>query len=353
MTPSAPRVVLDGLDPSTADRAEQIVRLLGARPVAGAGAAGAPGGPVVLALTADPGRVPELRAALSRAPRPIGTPAATASAPSAPAVVVLGERGTLRIPGDEALLGDLVSELVACAPGPSGRGGGAGPLRTLVVAVAGWQGGVGTTRLALLLARRAGGALVDAAGAGPGAWGTRSDPPEGVRWADLRADEVAFGAQLADHLPRVGPVRLLGPDPRGGAHAGDPRLRPVLEALRLSGDVVVDLGRWDDRAASACSAGSPVDAVCLAGRGDQDSAVRLAGSLGAHPVVLPALIAHAMRRPSPVLGQTLRDLGGDIGMCRMPGGRRASADARRTRRIWQELRRRDADAWIASWREEP
>lgn len=360
-------MLLDGLEPGDEERVSALVRLLGARPAAcdggpmpdreGRGAARSvgllrSGEPVSLVVTGDPTRT--------------GGDGPAGPAGRAAPVVVVGRRGMLRLPEDEAVLADLIvragAHVGGGAPMPGTRDDQGehpvdGARRRLVVGVAGWQGGAGATTVALLLARRASCCAVDAAGAGPGMWGTRAEPPPGVRWGDLRDGETSFDAGLADHLPRLGPIRVLGADARGGAQAQDRRLGPVLTALRAAGNVVVDLGRWDDRSAARAAA-RDLDVVCLVGRGDADSAIRLAGAVGVHPSGVPVVIVHTARHPSPVLDAVLADLAGDRpgpapGRCRAPDGRSRRADARRLDHLWERIRRSDGEAWAATWQADP
>jgi len=349
---SVPRVVLDGLDAAVTAHLCDVVRLLGARADVSDAFPGTTGArnmpadavPPALVLTADPDHVSRTGPDAVRAP-----------------VVVIGDRGTLRLPGDWALVTDLLADAIArartstSATAPVPASAPPRSARPLVVGVAGWQGGVGTTTLAVLLAQRARGCLVDVAGAGPGVWGTRAEPSPGVKWADLRAEEASYGARLADQLPRVGAARTLGADARGGACADDPRVGPVLASLRAAGDVVVDLGRWDDRARVACAPSGPVDAVCLVGSGDPDSAIRLAASVGVHPPALPVVVVHATRRPSAVLERVARDAGlvgagTAVSLCPAPRALRGRVDTRGADRVWDRVRRADRAAWVASWR---
>ncbi|MGO3795847.1 MAG: hypothetical protein ACTJGR_01835 [Pauljensenia sp.] len=241
--------------------------------------------------------------------------------------LVIGERGSLRLPGDEVLLADVVHAVamgqhlgrsrgvLSCDavpdPGP-GRARDAEAGRGLVVAVAGWQGGVGTSTLVRALALHAGAVAVDATGAGPGLVPPGEERTPGVRWADLRVSEPSLPPDLVARLPVIGGRPALVADRRGGATPSDPRLAPVLRHLSHACDVVVDLGRWDGRGAALTglspSGGAPavpggVDVVCLVGGGDDESVVRLAGALGVWPPLCPLVVAHTRRAPSPLLGR--------------------------------------------------
>ncbi|WP_172119180.1 cellulose synthase operon protein YhjQ/BcsQ [Actinomyces faecalis] len=118
-----------------------------------------------------------------------------------------------------------------------------------VVAVVGARGGLGTSCLAVLLARAlavAGQrvALVDADPAGGLGLLMGTGPGPGLRWADLPAQETAFRAtRLVDALPTWLGITVLTGDVRGGVEEGRV-LEPVLEALSSVHDVViVDLPR--------------------------------------------------------------------------------------------------------------
>lgn len=371
-TSSAPRVLLDALDPGAARAAAAVVRLVGGEVVGDVprgsvrAAQGGPGrhpahppgptptpvpahgpgpagGGVDLVLTGDPIRV---------------TPDRIGDVPG----VVVGERGSLRLPGDEDLLADVVHAVVmqrsrvrgsvapsgeavpapvGSTPGgpvpgggrcPSGGGRGAagrgpgpggdpGEPRGLVVAVAGWQGGAGTTTLVRALAHHVGAIAVDATGAGPGLVAPGEEGLPGVRWADLRVSEPSPHPDLVSRLPVMGAGPALVADHRGGATPSDPRLAPVLRHLSHAGDVVVDLGRWDGRGAAltglAASGDAPavrgvVDVVCLVGGGDDESAVRLAGVVGVWPPLCPLVVVHTRRAPSPLLVGAVVGVGPDV-----------------------------------------
>lgn len=394
-----PRVLLDGLDPAAVSAAAAVIRLVGGEVVAdvarGAARAGrgGPGGRPVLppgrGASPGPGRVPDADPAdwegcvdlvLTGDPTR-ATPARSGTIPS----IVVGERGTLRLPGDEALLADVVHAValeqyrgrsssvpsgeVVPDSGPEGsgrpgRGGrsvrdgrphrhpGAGRLtgpgghtgadretgagrqagsevapggerggvgRGLVVAVAGWQGGAGTTTLVRALARHTGAVAVDATGAGPGLVGPGEERTPGVRWADLRVSEPSQHPDLVARLPLIGGGPALVADERGGATPADPRLAPVLHHLSHARDVVVDLGRWDGWGAAltglAASGGGRavrgvVDVVCLVGGGDDESAVRLAGAVGVWPPLCPLVVVHTRRSPSSLLAGAVAGAGG-------------------------------------------
>lgn len=382
--PRVPVVVLDGLAPEEEARARDVVRLLGAR-VSG----GSPSdeGVPALVLVGDPGRGRDWGA--RTAPGPAG---------AGPLVVVVGEGGTLRLPGDEDLLAELVAVLVRGAGpgrgpggnrgvgpgqgvGPGARGVGvaagggvaagvggasgiaaaagvgmpadrsadgratAAPGRRLVVGVAAWHGGGGATSLAVALARGVGAALVDVAGPGPGVLGARDELLPGVRWADLDPAEPSFPRWLEAQLPVVGGVPVLAGDPRGWAHPGDPRVRRVVAALRTGRDVVVDLGRWDDRCADACREGV-VDVVCLVGDAGEESAVRLAGVLGACPCSVPVVVAHRGRRASALLARVVE---GGVPVWSFPRPRSGGLPRRRIGALWDVLVSVEAARWAASW----
>lgn len=307
--------------------------------------------------------------------------------------VVIGERGTLRLPGDEDLLADLVR---AVALGTAGQAGCAdcrtGDVRTvgapvpastvptpssrpgMVVGVAGWQGGVGTTTFVRALARRVGAVVVDATGVGPGVVAPGEEDIPGVRWADLRDTEPGLHPDLVLRLPVIGTGPALVADHRGGATPGDPRLPAVLRHLSSRGDVVVDLGRWDARVAQlsgapvAAEAGSPgvasgavvgahrgvggvLDVVCLVGRGDDASAAHLAGAVGVWPPGCPVVVVHTNRSPSSLLGEAMAGRAPTPGAGRGGGrpnaqvtwrfgGRRgARVSRRRLTLLWTRLRR--------------
>ena len=261
-------------------------------------------------------------------------------------VVVVGPGGALHLPGEEVLLAELVGEVALQArmrtpgavgpPGGSpvgeGVGPGAGPVgvgagagragveraRGLVVGIAGWEGGVGTTTLVRSLARCAGGVAVDATGVGPGLVAPGEESARGVRWADLSVLEGAPHPDLVSRLPVVGGSPALVADHRGGATCADPRLRTLVRHLSRSHPVVMDLGRWDKAAAELTGqlggdgveggagggvggSGGSVDVLCLVGRGDDDSVRGLAAATALWPPACPLVVVHARRSPSPLV----------------------------------------------------
>ena len=321
-------VVLEDLDEATAQLVTDLARLSGADVRDGGS-----GGPV------EGGRDGDV--VLTVAGRPLeGGGGGRAHGRGAPRIVV-GDLGAIRLPEDRALVADLIAQFATRRPSDdlvAGTRAGAGAPVAVVLGVAGWHDGADSASLALLMARRVGCPLVDAAGAGPGAWGTGGLPPTGVRWPDLSNDEASFPPRLVDQLPRLSGVPVLGTDARGAAHPGDPRLEPALRALRAGGPVVVDLGRWDDRASAACGpppTGAGIDVVCLVGTGDRDSAIRLAGAVGAHPPWAPVVLAHRTRRPSGVLAGAA-DSGWVIG--RAPAGGVGPVARRRLDHLWRQAR---------------
>lgn len=397
--PRPPRVLIRGLDEEGTRAAAAVVRLVG-------GEALVPGSPQVR----DGGGVPpaaDVDLVLAPGPGVVsGRRDTNAHAGAAAPVVVVGDGGILRLPGDEGLLADLVraASLGRHAPVVPGRGTPAGvlpgvaapgetvdPPRHLVVAVAGWQGGVGTTGLVRLLCGHAGAVAVDATGAGPGVVGPGEEGLPGVRWADLRAGEPSPHPDLLSRLPVLGCGPALVADPRGGADLSDPRLAPLLHHFRHSRDVVVDMGRWDGRAAvltgstartlpgatppsaaTSLQGAGPgqgaagrhgagaghrgevpgvagtgpggrgcVDVVCLVGRGDDASVPALAGALATWSPSCPVVLVHTRRLPSALLGRALPREGraGPVTTWHLDGRMRGPRARRRLGVLWSRLRR--------------
>ena len=269
------RVGLEGVDDQVRRRARHLAELVGLGVVDGTLIGGDQGEvvwdgpPVGLVLTGRPGPL-------------------SAQVP----VVCIGAQGTFRLPGDE----DLIASLLASVAGPNSP---TDPPTYPIVAVAGWEGGVGATTLAVALSRHIGACLVDACGGGVGVRRILPFHDEGITWADVDPREHSFPTSIIDHLPVCGGIRVLGADPRGGATSDDPRLGGVVAALSASTPVVVDAGRWDDRARAATRGqgtyGVPVvGALCLVGRGDEESALSLAGALGAWEPGVAHVLAHQL-----------------------------------------------------------
>ena len=210
----------------------------------------------------------------------------------------VGQGGQVRLPGDTALLVSLIAE--ACA---RTRRSGA------VWVVAGIAGGVGVTGVVRLLARECwrrrgvrGGArrkesgahragegdvvVVDASGSVPGVALAGDHDIPGVRWADLDASEDSYLPSLREHLPIVGGVRALVGDSRGGAAADDPRV--VAACRSLDAPLIVDAGRWDERAARCVSA-IHADALVLVTHGDLEGAAALSATCAVAPPPCPAI----------------------------------------------------------------
>ena len=262
VTPPRGTVALVGLAPPDLDGARDAAVLAGAR------------------VCSQPAQASLVLASVS-APVPEGMPC-----------VRVGEGGQVRLPGDSALLVSLIAE--ACA---RTRRSGA------VWAVAGIAGGVGVTGVVRLLARargrrrgvrggawrkergahRAGesdAVVVDASGSVPGVALAGDHDIPGVRWADLDASEDSYLPSLREHLPLVGGVRALVGDSRGGAAADDPRV--VAACRSLDAPLIVDAGRWDERAARCVSA-IHADALVLVTHGNLEGAAALSATCAAVP----------------------------------------------------------------------
>lgn len=262
VTPHRGTVALVGLAPPDLDSARDATVLAGAR------------------VCSNPGQASLILASAS-APVPEGVPC-----------VRVGQGGQVRLPGDTALLVSLIAE--SCA---RTRRSGA------VWAVAGIAGGVGVTGVVRLLARERarrrgvrGGArrkesgahragegdvvVVDASGSVPGVALAGDHDIPGVRWADLDASEDSYLPSLREHLPVVGGVRALVGDCRGGAAADDPRV--VAACRSLDAPLVVDAGRWDERAARCVSA-IHADALVLVTHGGLEGAAALSATSAAAP----------------------------------------------------------------------
>lgn len=259
VTPNRGAVALVGLAPPDLDRARDAALLAGAR------------------VCSNPGQASLILASVS-APVPEGVPC-----------VRVGQGGQVRLPGDTALLVSLIAE----ASSRSRRSGA-------LWVVAGIAGGVGVTGVVRLVARERGrrrGArwggrrgerragvgdtvVVDASGSVPGVALAGDHDVPGVRWADLDASEDSYLPSLRDHLPVVGGVRALVGDCRGGAAADDPRV--VAACRSLDAPLVVDVGRWDARAARCVSA-IHADALVLVTHGNLEGAAALSATCAAFP----------------------------------------------------------------------
>ena len=268
VTPHRGTVALVGLAPPDLDGARDAAVLAGAR------------------VCSNPGQASLILASAST-PVPEGTPC-----------VRIGQGGQVRLPGDSALLVSLIAE--ACA---RTRRSGA------VWAVAGIAGGVGVTGIVRLLARERGrrrgarggvwrkergarrvgsgeAVVVDASGSVPGVALAGDHDVPGVRWADLDASEDSYLPSLREYLPVVGGVRALVGDSRGGAAADDPRV--VAACRSLDGPLIVDAGRWDERAARCVSA-IHADALIVVTHGDLEGAAALSATCTAVPPPCPAI----------------------------------------------------------------
>ena len=268
VTPHRGTVALVGLAPPDLDSARDATVLAGAR------------------VCSNPGQASLILASAS-APVPEGVPC-----------VRVGQGGQVRLPGDTALLVSLIAE--ACA---RTRRSGA------VWAVAGIAGGVGVTGVVRLLARECGrrrgvrvgvrrgergarrarsgeAVVVDVSGSVPGVALAADHDVPGVRWADLDASEDSYLPSLREHLPVVGGVRALVGDSRGGAVADDPRV--VAACRSLDAPLIVDAGRWDERAARCVSA-IHADALIVVTHGDLEGAAALSATLTRVPPPRPAI----------------------------------------------------------------
>ena len=268
VTPHRGTVALVGLAPPDLDGARDAAVLAGAR------------------VCSNPGQASLILASAS-APVPEGVPC-----------VRVGQGGQVRLPGDTALLVSLIAE----ASSRTRRSGA-------VWVVAGIAGGVGVTRVVRLLARERGrrrsvrggvrrgergerrarsgeAVVVDASGSVPGVALAGDHDVPGVRWADLDASEDSYLPSLRDHLPVVGGVRALVGDSRGGGAADDPRV--VAACRSLDAPLVVDAGRWDERAAR-CASAIYADALVLVTHGDLEGAAALSATCAALPPPCPAI----------------------------------------------------------------
>ena len=262
VTPPRGTVALVGLAPPDLDGARDAAVLAGAR------------------VCSQPAQASLILASVS-APVPEGMPC-----------VRVGEGGQVRLPGDTALLVSLIAE----ASSRTRRSGA-------VWVVAGIAGGVGVTGVVRLLAcacgrRRGvrGGAwrkergahragesdavVVDASGSVPGVALAGDHDIPGVRWADLDASEDSYLPSLREHLPVVGGVRALVGDSRGGAAADDPRVVAACRSLDVP--LIVDVGRWDERAARCVSA-IRADALVLVTHGNLEGAAALSATCAEGP----------------------------------------------------------------------
>lgn len=262
VTPPRGTVALVGLAPPDLDGARDAAVLAGAR------------------VCSQPAQASLILASVS-APVPEGMPC-----------LRVGEGGQVRLPGDTALLVSLIAE----ASSRTRRSGA-------VWVVAGIAGGVGVTGVVRLLARARGRRLgvrggawrkgrgahragesdavvVDASGSVPGVALAGDHDIPGVRWADLDVSEDSYLPSLREHLPVVGGVRALVGDSRGGAAADDPRV--VAACRSLDAPLIVDVGRWDERAAWCVSA-VRADALVLVTHGDLEGAAALSATCAAVP----------------------------------------------------------------------
>ena len=259
LTPNRGAVALVGLAPPDLDGARDAALLAGAH------------------VCSNPGQATLILASAS-APVPEGVPC-----------VRVGQGGQVRLPGDTALLVSLIAEA-------SSRTRRSGALWV----VAGIAGGVGVTGVVRLVARERGrrrgirwggrrgerragvgdAVVVDASGSVPGVALAGDHDVPGVRWADLDASEDSYLPSLRDHLPVVGGVRALVGDCRGGAAADDPRV--VAACRSLDAPLVVDAGRWDERAARCVSA-IHADALVLVTHGDLEGAAALSATCAEIP----------------------------------------------------------------------
>lgn len=268
VTPHRGTVALVGLAPPDLDGARDAAVLAGA------------------CVCSNPGQASLILASAS-APVPEGVPC-----------VRVGQGGQVRLPGDTALLVSLIAE----ASSRTRRSGA-------VWVVAGIAGGVGVTRVVRLLARERGrrrgtrwggrrglrgerrarvgeAVVVDVSGSVPGVALAGDHDVPGVRWADLDASEDSYLPSLRDHLPVVGGVRALVGDARGGAGADDPRV--VAACRSLCAPLIVDAGRWDERAARCVSA-IHADALVLVTHGDLEGAAALSATCAAVPPPRPSI----------------------------------------------------------------
>lgn len=292
------RVACDGLEGEDAERVEGLIEVLGARAWDGRG-------------------VPDL---VIVGPAPSGIEGVMR--------VEVGAGSGLRLPGDEELLVQVI--LASCA-----KADGAVPPG--VIGVAHWDGGRCSAEVAQLLAETMRGVLVDMSGSGPLPALLRDPDAPGIRWADLSATENAFPADLPDHLVDAGGYRILTADARGGARLGDPRQRPVLEAVVRSGRIViVDCGLWGEGADARLGA---VEGLVLVGPADFEGAARAAFALALSPPSAPhVLVARGRGRSrlrsitrAPVLGWKRASRGGGRAILRAlmrPGGESAGRGRR-------------------------
>ncbi len=330
--PRAPRVLVNGLDAPARHLVREVARLLGAEVIeAGVGNVGAE----------EVGKV-DLVLVGGAASEGNGT---VHVAPAAPTVVV-GPSGSMSLPGDEAILAEMISSVKVPRDDPVIAPTRSRVARPLVLAVAGWEGGVGATTLARGLAGAGRSVLVDASGSGAGVLGLEETRDEGIHWADLDPEETRFGVDLMEALPRVGGIPVLAADGRGGVSGSDPRLTRVLRGIAGSTDIVVDLGRWDDRAVTAL-VGGMIDAVCLVGRGNRDSAVALSASIAMCPPTRPVVVAHT-GASHPLLGLALDAVGQDVPVWRFRR-RHHGPRPRETRRLWDLVRQEESHRWMSSW----
>jgi cellulose biosynthesis protein BcsQ len=146
----------------------------------------------------------------------------------------------------------------------------------VIVTVVGARGGVGTTSLAVALARGLGAVVVDTDGPAGGIdlW-LGGEEAAGVRWSGLGlAGGELPAAELLAALPRIDRQRVLAAD-RAELPTPD-SVGQVLEIL-AGADVVVDLARRVDAVAAEVVARSDLVLVVVPGG--------VAGSASAHVVV--------------------------------------------------------------------
>ena len=258
VAPHRGTVALIGLVPPDLDGVRNAVVLAGAR------------------VCSNPGQASLILASAS-APVPEGTPC-----------VRVGQGGQVSLPVDTALLVSLIAE----ASSRTRRSGA-------VWVVAGIAGGVGVTGIVRLLARERGSRRSVRGGVRRGERGARRarsgeavvvDASGSVPGVALAADhdvpEDSYLPSLREHLPVVGGVRALVGDSRGGAAADDPRV--VAACRSLDAPLIVDAGRWDERAARCVSA-IRADALIVVTHGDLEGAAALSATCTAVPPPCPVI----------------------------------------------------------------
>lgn len=283
------RVGLDRLDEGARRSACEIIELAG-------GTVASDGLPCDMWLTSDPDGPPSSVRASAQVP-----------------VIVIGPAGSLRLPGDEMMLADIVA---SCEPSPVFSPD------LIRIGCAGWQGGVGVTAIARALAQQIRShplpvlpqappppvIVVDTAEYGPGVGAAQDVAADGIHWGDLRADETGWTGTLIDALPVRDGVKILAADCRGGPARSDTRLVRVLTSVSSRAHVVVDLGRWDEyamRTTSQCG----MDALCLVGRADLDGVCTLMAGISRYaPPAVPVVIATTHGTTTHLLG-SIRECG--------------------------------------------